>query len=451
MDSATPPLSTALWRLIRRCCDEVKARVAQGEMRKVLMQRYKQQVNRFTNERGSLGWGAQGEITVHEEWDTSAKYAVTEHLKPTPEYVRVVEAIIAEAELHDKVQAENLVSTLLLRVIDDCLAGTEEDRLVDLLTLFVDDIRERPVWWSIRAWLDGVWLSSDRIEIEPHLRLKDVTKSDVEEFLASRGGLWFTAIHERPTSTIMELRARGSTNLECLEAVDTALDLLRLYRLGSVVANQTEQTPRSVTRVGGRPGAVMWQVPAYRYGIGSDDCPELRKFAATIRPLLAPYTRFHDRVFNDPFAIGFQRYKDALLSANYGLDARVTSAITCWEALYLGAQERTELSHRLAQRVASLLQLVEPSTIQIARDIKHAYDIRSTFIHGAVSAEQGKADRMSVLAERVLNLARKSLLMVLQLQQDVEKEDLLSKLDNALLHSKSRERLWRLIENTVIT
>ena len=75
-----------------------------------------------------------------------------------------------------------------------------------------------------------------------------------------------------------------------------------------------------------------------------------------------------------------KRYRDALLQP-VTIEARITSAITCLESLFL--EEDVELSHRLSQRVAALLRIYNLSPIAVYKNVKDAYAIRSKYIHGA--------------------------------------------------------------------
>ena len=132
------------------------------------------------------------------------------------------------------------------------------------------------------------------------------------------------------------------------------------------------------------------------------------------------------------------------------IENRITSAITCFEALYLKGKEREELSHRLCQRAAALLRLMDFTPLEVYNKLNQAYDIRSTFIHGSQSEfEHQKAQD---LCKTVLEYARISLLIFFQLKEAINKEELINKLDNSLLDDRALIKIKELIgDNIIIT
>jgi hypothetical protein len=248
-----------------------------------------------------------------------------------------------------------------------------------------------------------------------------------------------------PPSAILELKKRAANNLEVQREVELVLDILRLFRLGSTVARNAAYRPKSFIQFGGTLGYPLTQlVVSYRYVIKDSDAPKLNQFYERLSPIVARFSTFATpAVAGDSLLIAFQRYKEALFLAG-ATEARVTSAITCLEALFLRANERAELSHRLGQRVGAVLAVWGARPIEVYRNVSQAYEIRSAYIHGS-SVPQDQQASAPALCERILDYARLSLVAFLQMRasqgDQFEKEKLLSRIDNSLLDDTARRRL----------
>jgi hypothetical protein len=73
-------------------------------------------------------------------------------------------------------------------------------------------------------------------------------------------------------------------------------------------------------------------------------------------------------------------------------------------------------------------------------DIARAYDIRSNYIHGQIEPEKHKD--APKLGETVLDYARLSMIVFIQLISDYTKEDLINKIDNSLLDVNAFNKLY---------
>jgi F0F1-type ATP synthase alpha subunit len=117
----------------------------------------------------------------------------------------------------------------------------------------------------------------------------------------------------------------------------------------------------------------------------------------------------------------------------------------CLEALYLKENERQELDHRLGQRVAKLFNQFNHEPLEVYNKIKRSYEIRSSFVHGSpISKDQ--QNEASKLAQDILEYARVSIIIQLQLKVVMDKDKFLNLLDNSLLNKQANEKLQSLIE-----
>ena len=88
--------------------------------------------------------------------------------------------------------------------------------------------------------------------------------------------------------------------------------------------------------------------------------------------------------------------------------------------------------------------------LEVYNNLSRAYDIRSTFIHGS---QIDKAQQVSAgkLCEEVLNYARVALLVFFQVRNKTDKENLINKLDNALLDEGAQTKLKDVLKEILIT
>lgn len=231
---------------------------------------------------------------------------------------------------------------------------------------------------------------------------------------------------------------------------ETVLDLLRLFKLASVVGIKSTLSAKSIIQFafGTSPNIVVGAI--YKEGFSASDVDSFKSFVHTMTPLLAADKAEEMNASNKATSIGIalSRYKEALLQPGL-VESRITSAITCFEALYLKAHERMELSHRLAQRVAALLRLIDFEPLKVYGEVTRAYEIRSTFIHGSpIDADQKTSAQK--LCDAIMNYARISLVLLLQLQSKVDKEGFISKLDNSLMDEKALSRLRQFLEKDIL-
>ncbi|MBT9147686.1 MAG: hypothetical protein DDT32_01451 [Syntrophomonadaceae bacterium] len=96
-----------------------------------------------------------------------------------------------------------------------------------------------------------------------------------------------------------------------------------------------------------------------------------------------------------------------------------------------------------------MLRLFDFRPLEVYNALDQAYDIRSTFIHGSqIKSEEHKST--TELANRVLEYARISLLIFLQLKSLVDKDNFVSKIDNALLDENAYLKLKELVKSCTI-
>lgn len=439
-------LPTALWRLCKATVEKVKVHLASGDLHKRYRVYRKTVVKEFVYKRGGSRVQVGGTHSPREEWDQRAQLELIDKvIKGMPEF-QLCAHLIRDRGRPSEDGAEEILFAFVDVVISQALADADDGMFADDISTFLGDVDGAAVDWSVKVPIDGVWLQEDNYDLGDGCLLRRPRNDDFEseqpyETPPVQPGL-------NPYSAVIEFRLVTKENLEIYEKVELILDVFRLFRVGAVVARSIEVHPKSFTRHSASLGYPVVQPVAHTYELTRQDEAGLRAFAAAMRPILAKYsTRMLGTEAADPQSIAFQRYKDALLSSRT-VEAKITAAITCLEALFLKADERSELSHRLSQRVAALLGSLGLTPLEVYNKVSRAYEIRSTFIHGSpISADQqGSAPSLS---ETILDYARTSLVAFFQLRArlpaDASKDALLNRLDNSLLDLKANQKLKELV------
>lgn len=376
------------------------------------------------------------------------KAFLDKHVKSISEYKQLLKEIGKRSSCSEE-QASSVLDHLIQHLEQKESLQLSEESLFDIVSLFMGDITNSPIWWTVTAFLQGIWLKQKSHQITEEILIRQPEKGDYEKESIA----YPMAPFGRPTgfpsaSAVLQLNLLHKSLREIQEEVGVVINTLRLFKLGSVFYLKYEMTPESITRFGGTLGAGNGQATHYKYVIEPQDIAGLSTFISRIKPLVPKDIEGH--VFTSDFiVIAFKRYLDALIRRG-SPESRITAAITCLESLYLKAAERMELAHRLAQRTSALLRLFDYRALEVYNNVTRAYDIRSTFIHGSSTAEKDKSS-LGELCKTIMQYARVSLLVSMQLQNTLEKEQLINKLDNSLLDNSAYSKLQKAIgENDIM-
>ncbi len=414
--------------------------------------RMKARVRRFSYEQGVRSLEVEHELESKPIWNRELQDSQFERIRATSVYSESLEELVS-LESSSESQCSYYLDRYLQSLVHMHAAGELTDKnLSEQASLFARDLERLPVRWSLTSWLHGIWLADDEvIELDERSRIRRPTPADIER-AESRDISTLSSLSNRgPAMTmpaaILEMTIECVDQHEAQQILLQAEAILRLFRLGGVVRSMTWYRPKSILRQPLLSGPTEPGQIAYTYPISCEDEDEIRHFFRAMGRVL-PSKIWEIRRSNDPLDIAFSRYVDALVQPS-SAESRITSSMTCLEALYLRGGERGELSRRLAERAAALLTHESFDPLETRETISKAYNIRSAYVHGAASKESG--DRKADLCEAVLNYSRLSLQILYQLREGTSKEDLIALLDESLLESSARRRLNDLLSRDVIT
>ena len=432
-------LSAKLWVLSKGITEKVKDYKNSGQLTKSEELYIKPKIKKFDYKEGNVSYQMSHSFIIKKEWHPTKFFNFTEKVvKQILDYRQIVLEISKRYKVNEA-QADFWLERFTQTLTREAFEELSEETLVDTISTFVNDLEKGPIEWKLKVWIDGAWLEDEEYDIYEGLKIRRPKPLDLE---AERP--FYLALYPMPSpafretsSAILELVYEARQPVEFQNEIENIINCLRLFRLGSVFSVKTETYPKSIlTFGGGTIGSGQRFAPTYKYPISKKDIAKLGELIGKIKSLLPKEV--------GPVNIALQRYNDALLKPE-SIESRVTSAITCFEALYLKAEERMELSHRLSQRAAALLALFDFVPLEVYNNLNSAYDIRSTFIHGSL-IETEKHKDAAQLTEKILNYARISLLIFLQVKSLIDKDNLISKIDNSLLDANAHSKLKELVK-----
>lgn len=439
-------IPSKLWLLSKELIDKTTGYNDIGQLLKASSLYIKPKFERFDYKEGNISWQMSHIPIVKEGWDLKNHLFFIENVvKQVPSYHDVVLGISKKYNVEEH-QADFWLEQFAYRLTRKAFEGISEEALINDIALLVADLENSPVEWEIKTWIDGIWLKDDGYQIYEGIKIRRTRPSDLE---VER--MVFDLFYPTPRydfmgtpPAILELTYRCREQVEFQDEIENILSCLRLFKVGSVFAIRIETHPKSILRGGGTISSSQRFASTYKYPLSKQNIPELRELIEKIKPLLPQKPLSLALEEATPVNIALQRYNDALLKPE-GIESRITSAITCLEALYLGKEERAELSRRLGQRASVVLRFFDFTPLEVYNTLNRAYEIRSIFIHGSqIGAEEHKG--AAELAEKVLEYARVSLLVFLQLKPLIDKERFINRIDNALLDENAYSKLGKLVK-----
>jgi len=437
-------ISSKLWLLSKEIIETAKEAKEAGQIVKTKTMYVQQRCTHLGYVEGSISYQLSTSFVEKEEWHWKSRYEFLEKVvKKLSRYGELAAEISGRYHVSGS-QADFWLSRFAQALSAAALNGIGEEALADYVTTFVKDLEKAPVEWKLTIWVQGVWLADEEFVVHEGLRLRRPGPTDLDSdqpFEALPMGQM--SENRELTSAAMELIQVVRDQKEFQDEIAFILTALRLFRLGGVGSIRTEMHAKSFLAFGGTIWSGGLPGATYTYGLKREDISGVKELIERLRasPIAGFVVTAPQEV--NPLWIALRRYNDALLKPE-SIEGQITLAITCLEALFLKAQERMELSHRLGQRVSIVLSNFGHHPIEVYNDIDRAYEIRSAYIHGSqVNTEQLKG--AGELAPRILDYARKSLLIFLQMQPTIDKEALISKMDNALLDPNALAKVGKLL------
>jgi hypothetical protein len=314
-------------------------------------------------------------------------------------------------------------------------------RISEIVSIFVEDLNNIPPDWKVELWVNGIWLDTNLVTINPDLTIRRPQNSDFEFTTPASfflNNITLTSIES--CDAIIEFSISRINQIDLNEHIDKLINAMRLYQLGAIQIVKRNYEPNSITTTLMMPGSAERKISSHKYQLKTSDEKNINDFLNIVMPFLPERNWQSQENVNNPIYISIERYIEALTKGQ-SVESKITNIITCLEALFLKSYERSELSHKLSQRVAYLMS----NPIKTYKTLKRAYDVRSTYIHGSMLNEDEKRG-LKDISDSTIEIARKSILFFIELSSKKNKEEILAKIDNAILDESASNKLKETIK-----
>ena len=376
----------------------------------------------------------ENETAEEDVWDgKDADAFVAERVGTHPTYAHVVQI------LQDSGKDTHLVRNFVSRVAYDTALETTS-KLDQHMAAVLRDVTDSEHEYQVKIWLTGITLNEDAVRVSDSLLFRRPTRADFQEKARAEdiqfahagfmGRVYF--------SCIGDCRVSARQPVEFQRFVERLITALRLFRLGSVSAARYDYRADSFSIFADGRLVGPQRAPRLEYTLSCEDVSELSRALQVLTPVIPsiydlPETKSHF------LSTALDWYGQSLLAGG-PVEGTIAWAIACLEALFLGDNPATELSYRLTHRVIALLRCFGWVPLETRKVLKTAYDVRSKYVHGAVSKRVSR-EEMSALHRNVAECARVSCLIWTQLLAARKRDELLATLEDALIDDTASLRL----------
>ena len=438
--------TSALIEYARYVKDKTNKLKSEGKIKKIVTPYIKEKFLSFSYKEGNVSYNSSFEEINKEEFDWRSFTEVEDEFKKDKIYLNLLE-ILNKTFNKENVQLEFYLSRFINTLVREIMNDASDDRIIELAISFIKDLEKSPILWNPLIWLQGIWLIDEDIKIGTNIVLKKPSEKELskEYNLQTFPYLVGMGMPRNYPSSILEISLRVKTRQEVTNEINKLIIALKLFKVGSIRSTRTEWRSDSILQFGGVSSSFRDFGTPYKYGISSKDTSHLEKFLNIICPIIPRNLIQPGSGQIDYTVIAIQRYDDSILKPE-PVESRLSFAIMGLESLFLKENERDELQHRLSQRLAKILSLCGSQPLEVYNNLKRSYDIRSSFVHGSpIPAERLK--EASKLAEKIIEYTRISILLFLQLKNIMEKDKLLSLIDNSLLHVNAQDKLDQILKD----
>lgn len=433
-------LASSLYELVELITSTCNNWKNEGKLKKKKRDYVRYVVTEFDYNSMRFSWSH--ETITKEEWDLWDIYNLVDSLKTSTQFKSCATAISETYNVSED-RAEYWLSRFAYRVVSKFLEGNLDFKTVtSLIVDFINELGGNPVEWNITAWLDGIYMETEQIEIDRGVVIRRPKPQDVEYEFSPLEVV--PDISFEVPSAVLEINKRIKIEPNSYPELEKILISLRLYKLGSVNVGQIKWKPNSI--LGSR--SILHPHPraiTYTYSLTDDDKESLSTFVREIKDKLPVEEETGKPLSSHPIGIAILRYQDAL-SKPEAIENKIAYAIMGLEALYLKTEERQELSHRLAQRVAKVMKAFNEPPVKVYNIVKDGYEIRSNFVHGSTFNEEDTHNTKDLL-NKIAEYLRRSILVFLLVPK--EKDAFIGLIDNAMLENSAEKKLQQLITENI--
>lgn len=432
-------LSKTLRKLSEQAIEALKQPDAEHLSRPVLVRRLRPVVQQFAYHAGEVSFVLEPRYIKRKEWSLTDQYRfINQDIKTLSSYTYCSEAMANSFNINRE-HLEPRLTRYLQVLLSSYLSDQDKSIVAPLSQMFLRDLAGEPVHWAIKGAIRGVAMDADQCRFGKYLLRRPVA----DDFEVEQGieDVEPHPLHATPPSAVLEFETDAPDHHAVRQEYAGILNLLRLFRVGSIRSVALTSVPHSVIQTAGVLYSAGPAPTPYVYTMGRADQARLSRF---LEHHLSCATRLETiRDTDNKHAIVCLAYKTYTLAVlgQGTAESHVLLALACLEALLLGAQERMGAGRAmlLAKRLGNLLRGCDARPEPVTSLLQQAYDIRIARCH---LHQSNDAERQSLisLARSILNYARTTLIAFLRTPDRTSLEDIIEMLDGP---SRSTQRLFR--------
>ncbi|MFC4436994.1 MULTISPECIES: HEPN domain-containing protein [Natrialbaceae] len=348
------------------------------------------------------------------------------------------EATSQQIPSYSEERPESLLSKFVTVVVDEIIESESGEignkKRANLISSFNREIEKPLISYNMDIFFYGIACNFESTELENGMNISQTSSSDLEyrTHLDRPMIMNLRLAPVKPPTLKLSYDIKSEDMNTVYKEIDIISALLRLYSVSTATVIGHDINAQSPLRR----GTQRWVDANRNYRFVSTledgDQEHINNFMEVIE------RRFREEIMERPnqnhLTIAHDRYESALTGDS--TESAIASTIMSLEALYLKENEKGELSERLAQRTGMLLSCLDYQPMEVYSKIKKGYSVRSSYVHGTKTTDNF-SDKLSI---RTASFARKSMIMFLQMKSEYEKEELISKLDNAIMSPNARQQ-----------
>jgi len=337
-------------------------------------------------------------------------YKHNEDIKKLPEFGSV-------ELIKDDIEQLNLIEFLIYYVNKTKSLNFDENIFNSVYHEAESYFHSKELNFMANAPLQNFECEMDNINLENNLRIRKLTKEEFSELCVNaKNGIgaslpFRVAINieyqiEMPYSI---QKGEPISDQEPKEIFDKLISALRLFKAGSVgytilKSKSLSWQPMMGTKI--RSGIFYKTLIGDKYKLTSQECKKFEKF----------WSLYQKHDFNQNESIKFIVIAIKRFDYTYEREKaedKLIDFIIALEALFLKEEEKSELTYKLAIRMATFLGDNKKEKQQIFSDVKNAYNVRSKIIHGSSKIKSEKLiSQTSKIEECVRSSINKFLIMI---------------------------------------
>nr|MBS0019398.1 hypothetical protein [Gammaproteobacteria bacterium] len=434
-------LSKALQKLSEQALEALKQHHTQRSYRPVPARGQHVGVPQLKSEAREASLVPKTPYGEHKEWGLTDQYRfINQEIKTLSSYA-YCSGTIARSFKISREHVEPRLTRYLQVLLSTYFHGQDPSIVAPLSQTFLQDLKGEPIHWVIKGAIRGVALENNPCRFGKYLLRRPVT-GDFEVAQGVQG----TAPHPlraNPPSAILEFATHALDHYVVRQEYAGILNLLRLFRVGSVRSVALLSTPHSIIQTAGVLYSAGPAPTPYVYTLRDADQAGLACFLEHHLSCATRLDNIGDTGGKDALALiclAYKTYTLALLGPG-GARSQLLLALACLEALLLRAQERNAVDGAplLHRRLSNLLCGCGAAPHSAASSLQQAYDIRTAHRHLLESTEV-EAQSLIPLAQAMLNAARITLMAFLHAAECTTPEAIIATLDDG---SRSVQRLLK--------